>query len=366
MSVATSVGVVKEQVAEFKEPFRCISGAVLPSVELVYETYGQLSPAKDNAILICHALSGDHHAAGISSGEEQEIGWWEKMIGSGKPVDTDKFFVICSNNLGGCNGSTGPASIDSDTGKQYGPEFPSIKVEDWVNAQVLLVDKLGIDCLAAVVGGSIGGMQALSWAIKHPSRIKAAVLVAAAARLTTQNIAFNEIARQAIMRDPNFAAGNYYDSTPPRRGLALARMLGHVTYLSGADMERKFGRQRKDGDVFSVESYLRYQGHKFSDRFDANTYLLMTRALDAYDPAATADGDLAKAVAAVTAQFLVVSFTSDWRFPPERSRELVKALIAAGKSASYLELDAQGGHDAFLLDDENYHSAVAKFLARLI
>ncbi len=363
-----SIGEVAEHFAEFDKPFRFRSGASIERLKIAYETYGTLNPAHSNAVLVCHALSGHHHAAGERADAPDRLGWWDNMIGPGKPIDTDRFFVVSSNNLGGCDGTTGPSSIDPDTGKPYGPDFPTVRVEDWVAGQRLLADELGIDKFAAIVGGSIGGMQAVLWSIMYPERVGAAVVVACPPRLTSQNIAFNEIARQAIMRDPDFAAGRYYGGAGPRRGLAVARMLGHVTYLSNEDMERKFGRARREeaGDgMFQVESYLRYQGRKFAERFDANTYLMMTRALDAFDPASDAGGDLAAAFKPVLAHFLIVSFKLDWRFPPPRVREMVAALIDAGKEVSYAELDAPGGHDAFLMDDKHYHGAVRGFIDAL-
>ena len=365
--MSSGCGEVTERFARFARPFRFASGGQLPQLQIAYETYGELDARRANAVLVCHALSGHHHAAGIREDAPERSGWWDNMIGPGRPIDTDRFFVVSSNNIGGCNGSSGPSSLNPDTGKPYGRDFPRTRVEDWVEGQRLLADHLEIDRFAAVVGGSIGGMQALLWARRHPQRVGAAVVIACPPRLTSQNIAFNEIARQAIIRDPNYAAGDYYDDEPPRQGLAVARMLGHVTYLSDADMERKFGRAQRsagdgDGKIFQVESYLRYQGSKFSDRFDANTYLLMTRALDSFDPASYADGNLVAALAPAQARFLVVSFRHDWRFPPERCRELVAALVAAGKLVSYAELDAPGGHDAFLLDDAHYHAAVRGFL----
>lgn len=362
-----SLGEVKECFAEFPEPFQCASGETIGSLRLAYETYGKLNPARDNAVLVCHALSGHHHAAGTRAGAPDNPGWWDSMIGPGKPLDTDKFHILSVNNLGGCHGSTGPASIDPGTGKPYGPHFPKVCVEDWVEVQRMLADRMQIERFCAVTGGSIGGMQALSWAIHHPGRLRAAVIIAGTPGLTTQNIAFNEIARQAIMRDENYAGGDYYGKTRPSRGLAVARMLGHVTYLSDADMQRRFGRQRRADDdrVFQIESYLRYQGYKFSENFDANTYMLMTSALDAFDPAADAGGDLAAALAPATARFLVVSFRSDWRFPAERSMQLVRALISAGKEVSYANLNAQGGHDAFLMSDETYHRVVTGFMDSL-
>ena len=362
--MAASVGQVEGSLFEYKGKFRFVSGGELEHLTLAYETYGKLNDARDNAILVCHALSGHQHAAGERATEPKGTGWWDLMIGPGKPVDTERFFVIAANNLGGCHGSTGPASPDPATGRAYGPSFPEVRVEDWVEAQKLLAEHFGIERFHAVIGGSIGGMQALSWAIRHPTMLRRAVIIAGTPRLTTQNIAFNEIARQSIMRDPNFARGDFYAAAAPSHGLSVARMLGHITYLSDADLQHKFGRQRQeDRKTFEIESYLRYNGDKFAESFDANTYLLMTRALDAFDPAEATAGDLAVALAPATASFLVVSFKLDWRFPCARSRELVKAALAAGKQVSYAELEAAGGHDAFLKDDPTYHRVVKSFLA---
>ena len=357
------VGPVEGQEVAFKEPFRFSLGGEIKGLTLAYETYGKLNKNKSNALFVCHALSGHQHAAGTKKGDKSDVGWWDSMIGPEKPIDTDKFFVVVANNPGGCHGTTGPSSIDPDTKKPYGPKFPKVLVEDWVMAQKLLAAHLGIKEIAAVVGGSIGGMQALSWAINHPKDVRCAVIIAGTPQLTSQNIAFNEIARQSITCDPNFKDGNYYEGQGPESGLSVARMLGHVTYLSNEDMERKFGREvRDDTGDFQIESYLRYQGKKFSEKFDANTYLLMTRALDAFDPAADFDGDLAKALSPAKASFLVVSFQKDWRFPPDRSRKLVTALLAGKKKVSYAELSAGGGHDAFLLSDPTYHDVVRGFL----
>lgn len=358
------VGPVEGQQVTIDGPVKFAGGGELPSLTLAYETYGELSAARDNAVLVCHALSGHQHAAGTRRDDPKDVGWWDLMIGPGKPIDTERFFVVVMNNPGGCHGTTGPSSENPKTGKPYGPDFPKVCVEDWVEAQAKLADHLGIDRLAAVVGGSIGGMQALSWSVRHPERVRCAVIIAGTPKLTTQNIAFNEIARQSITNDPRFNDGDFYASGGPEGGLSVARMLGHVTYLSNEDMERRFGRETRDdtGD-FQIESYLRYQGRKFSERFDANTYLLMTRALDAFDPAADSGGDLAKALERATARFLVVSFRKDWRFPPERSRELVEALLANKQSVSYAELSADGGHDAFLLDDPVYHDVVRGFMS---
>ena len=357
------VGPVEGQQVTLGKPFRFMLGGDLPSLTLAYETYGRLDSKRGNAVFVCHALSGHQHAAGTRKDTPTDVGWWDVMIGPGKPIDTDRFFVVVANNPGGCHGTTGPSSVNPSTGRQYGPEFPKVRVEDWVEAQVRLAEHLGIKRIAAVVGGSIGGMQALSWSVRHPGMVRNAVIIAGTPKLTTQNIAFNEIARQSITNDPNFRDGNFYESGGPENGLSVARMLGHVTYLSNEDMERRFGRERRDdtGD-FQIESYLRHQGRKFSGMFDANTYLLMTRALDAFDPAADCDGDLAEALSPATAKFLIVSFKKDWRFPPERSKEIVKALLSRRKHVSYAELSAEGGHDAFLLNDSTYHDVVRGFL----
>ncbi len=373
MCESASVGIVSPKTAHFGEPLTLKSGATLPTFDLVYETYGTLNTAKSNAVLICHALSGNHHVAGKYSESDKYPGWWDNIIGPGKPLDTNKFFIIGLNNLGGCHGSTGPASTNPATGKPWGSDFPIVTVEDWVNTQARLADYLGIDCFAAVVGGSLGGMQALQWTLSYPDRVRHALVIASAPNLTAQNIAFNEVARQAIITDPEFYDGHYYEhGTVPRRGLRLARMLGHITYLSDDAMGEKFGRKLKHGEVkygfdveFEMESYLRYQGDKFAGEFDANTYLRMTRALDYFDPAAAFGGDLSAALRSATAQFLVVSFTSDWRFSPARSREIVKALLDSERSVSYAELTAEHGHDAFLMPDQHYHDVVRAYMNRI-
>ncbi len=357
-----SVGLVKSRTQHFSEPLELDSGACLPHYDLIYETYGELNATHSNAILICHALSSDHHAAGYNSPDDRKPGWWEVCIGPGKPIDTNRFFVVCSNNLGGCKGSTGPMSPHPETGTPYGPDFPIVTVRDWVRSQARLADALGIQQWAAVIGGSLGGMQALQWAMDFPDRLRHSVVIAAAPRLSAQNIAFNEVARQAIMSDPEFFNGRFYEhDTIPRRGLMLARMLGHITYLSDDAMRAKFGRELREGkprfgfDVeFEVESYLRYQGKAFVDRFDANTYLLMTKALDYFDPAKDFEDDLSRALANVQARFMVIAFTSDWRFAPDRSREIVKALLDGDKEVSYAEVVAHQGHDAFLMPIPNY------------
>lgn len=366
---ATSVGLVSPLLFQYKQPFALQNGTVLPSFDLVYETYGELNQAKSNAVLICHALSGHHHAAGYHQGDRKP-GWWEHCIGPGKAMDTNKLFVVSVNNLGGCHGSTGPRSTNPDTGQPYGPEFPQVVVKDWVASQALLANHLNIDHFLAVVGGSLGGMQALQWSIDFPQRVYNAVLIATAAKLTAQNIAFNEIARQAITTDPDYRAGNYrIEDTNPDRGLMLARMIGHVTYLSDDGMANRFGRELKSGDIdnagdveFQVESYLHHQGRSFTQRFDANTYLLMTRALDFFDPARETSGDLVAAFEQAQARFLVMSFTTDWRFSPERSKEIVDALIAAGKDVASTVIDSEHGHDSFLLPIDRYTSALRAYL----
>ncbi|MES2912197.1 MAG: homoserine O-acetyltransferase [Pseudomonadota bacterium] len=357
------------------------SGASIRAYDISYETYGQLNADRSNAVLICHALNASHHVAGVYADAGGEVipkseGWWDTMIGPGKPVDTDRFFVIGVNNLGSCFGTTGPMQVNPDTGEIYGADFPVVTVQDWVNAQARLLDALGIDTLAAVMGGSLGGMQALSWTLQYPDRVRHAVVVASAPNLTAENIAFNEVARRAIVTDPDFNGGNYSrKGVLPKRGLRIARMIGHITYLSDDVMNEKFGRQLREisaihetgykfstQDVeFEIESYLRYQGDKFSEYFDANTYLLITRALDYFDPASAFGGDLSAALAKATAKFLLVSFTTDWRFSPARSREIVKALLDNQRDVSYAEIDAPHGHDAFLLDDERYMGVVRSY-----
>jgi homoserine O-acetyltransferase len=361
----------------FPEPLLLRSGASIRAYDLSYETYGQLNADKSNAVLICHALNASHHVAGVYLDETGQVrdkseGWWDTMIGPGKPVDTNQFFVIGVNNLGSCFGSTGPTQINPDTGEVYGADFPVVTVQDWVNAQARLLDALGIETLAAVMGGSLGGMQALSWTLQYPERMRHAVVVASAPNLTAENIAFNEVARRAIVTDPDFHGGHFYrHGVLPKRGLRIARMIGHITYLSDDVMNEKFGRQRRTSagpykystqDVeFQIESYLRYQGDKFAEYFDANTYLLITRALDYFDPAIEFGGDLSRALAQAKAKFLLVSFTTDWRFSPARSREIVKALLDNQRDVSYAEIDAPHGHDAFLLDDARYMGVVRSY-----
>jgi len=366
-----SVGLVTPQTAHFDQLLLLACGRSLVPWQLVYETYGTLNETRSNAVLVCHALSGHHHAAGFHREDERKPGWWDSCIGPDKPIDTRRFFVVSLNNLGGCNGSTGPASVNPANGKAYGADFPVMTVEDWVKSQALLADRLGISQWAAVIGGSLGGMQALQWSISYPERIRHCVAIAAAPRLSAQNIAFNEVARQAILTDPDFFGGHFKEQgVIPKRGLMLARMVGHITYLSDDAMGEKFGRGLKSEKLnydfhsveFQVESYLRYQGEEFSGRFDANTYLLMTKALDYFDPAAANNGDLAQTLSAAKAQFCLMSFTTDWRFPPARSREIVDALLRAGKNVSYLEIDAQQGHDAFLLPIPRYLQALRSYL----
>jgi len=358
----------------FAEPLPLKSGAALRDYTLVYETYGTLNAARDNAVLVCHALNASHHVAGTYDGQPKSEGWWDNLVGPGKPLDTTKFFVIGINNPGSCFGSTGPMQVDPSTDQPYGAHFPVVTVEDWVDAQARLLDRLGITQLAAVLGGSLGGMQALSWSLRHPDRLRHCIAVATAPNLSAQNIAFNEVARRAIVTDPDFHGGHFYAyGTVPKRGLRVARMIGHITYLSDDSMEAKFGRSLK-GEAFGystqdiefeIESYLRYQGDKFSDYFDANTYLLITRALDYFDPAGEHGGDLTAAFAKARCKFQLVSFTTDWRFSPARSREIVKALLDNHLSVSYAEIDAPHGHDAFLLDDSRYHALLKQRFANI-
>jgi len=368
-----SVGLVTPQTIHFDDPLSLDSGQVLGEYDLIYESYGKLNEDKSNAILICHALSSDHHAAGYNSMEDRKPGWWEVCIGPGKPIDTNRFFVVSPNNLGGCRGSSGPVTINPKTGKTYGPDFPIVTVRDWVQSQAKLADKLGIQKWKAVIGGSLGGMQAAQWSIDLPDRIENAIIIAATPKLSAQNIAFNEVARQAIMSDPDFYEGRYYDHDAiPRRGLMLARMLGHITYLSDDAMRAKFGRELREGKLnfgfdveFQVESYLRHQGMSFVDRFDANTYLLMTKTLDYFDPASNFDNNLSAAFKNSLAHFLIISFTSDWRFSPGRSREFVKALLDCDKDVSYAEIEANHGHDAFLMPIPKYLEVFHAYMDRL-
>lgn len=370
---ADSVGIVAPERLHIDTPLPLECGRTLPSYELVYETYGSLNADRSNAVLICHALSGHHHAAGYHRMDERKPGWWDTAIGPGKAIDTNRFFVISLNNLGGCHGSSGPTSIDPATGKAFGPDFPMVTVRDWVRSQAALADTLGIEQFAAVIGGSLGGMQALQWSIEFPERLRHAVVIASAAKLSAQNIAFNEVARQAIMTDVDFYGGRYMDyGTLPKQGLSLARMIGHITYLSDDSMRDKFGRELKDGKIsfdfdveFQIESYLRYQGEKFSTSFDANSYLLMTKALDYFDPASEHQNSLAKALEPAQCKFLLASFATDWRFSPERSREISNALVQANKEVSYLAIDSPQGHDAFLMKIPRYLEGLSAYLTRV-
>ncbi len=370
---ADSVGLVSPLTQTFETPLKLDCGETLERYELIYETYGELNTAGSNAVLVCHALSGDHHAAGFSTENDTKPGWWDNCIGPGKPVDTNRFFVVSSNNLGGCAGSTGPLSIDPKTGKAFGPTFPIVTVRDWVESQARLADHLGIQRWAAVMGGSLGGMQALQWATDYPERVGHAVIIAAAPKLSTQNIAFNEVARQAIRKDPNFYGGYYLDhDAVPEYGLMIARMLGHITYLSDDALGSKFGRELRDGKLnfgydveFQIESYLRHQGESFVGRFDANSYLLMTKALDYFDPAQMFSGKLTPALKNITASSLVVSFSTDWRFSPERSREIVSALLENNLDVSYINIVSEHGHDSFLLDVPLYHELLGAYFERI-
>lgn len=370
---ADSVGLVTPQLLHFDQPLELRSGRVLAAYDLMVETYGTLNAERSNAVLICHALSGHHHVAGYHRMEDRKPGWWDSAVGPGKVIDTNKFFVVGLNNLGGCHGSTGPQSINPETGQEYGPDFPVLAVRDWVNSQARLADRLGIQQWAAVVGGSLGGMQALRWSISYPERLRHCLVIASAPKLTAQNIAFNEVARQAISKDPEFFGGRYREhGTVPKRGLMLARMLGHITYLSDDAMREKFGRELRSGKLsfdyeadFQVESYLRHQGESFSESFDANTYLLMTKALDYFDPTVDYDGDLSAALRGALCSYLLVSFTTDWRFSPARSREIVDALIAAGKRVSYAEVEAAQGHDAFLMPIPRYMEVFGGYMNRI-
>lgn len=369
---ADSVGLVTPQSQLFDRPLTLASGRQLDSYELVYETYGQLNSDRSNAILVCHALSGDHHAAGYHGAEDSKPGWWNLYIGPGKPIDTNRFFVVSLNNLGGCAGSTGPRSINPATGEAWGAGFPTLRVRDWVHSQARLMDTLGIGRLAAVIGGSLGGMQALRWALEYPDRVAHCIAIASAMKLSAQNLAFNEVSRRAITSDPGFSGGDYLgQQTLPRDGLALARMIGHITYLSHDLMGEKFGRELRSGSFalgqdsdieFQVQSYLRYQGERFSTSFDANTYILMTRALDYFDLAREYGDNPVEAFRHACCKFLVVSFSTDWRFPPLRSREIVDALLAARRGVSYAEIDSNLGHDAFLLPNQRYQQLLANYM----
>jgi homoserine O-acetyltransferase len=366
---------VKAERMHFSEPLALAAGGSFGGYELVFETYGKLNAERSNAILICHALNASHHVAGVN--DAGELGWWDNMVGAGKPIDTDRFFVLGVNNLGSCFGSTGPMSINPASGKAWGPDFPVLTVEDWVHAQARLADRLGIGCFAAVMGGSLGGMQALAWSLLYPQRLAHCICIASTPKLSAQNIAFNEVARRAIISDPEFHGGRFYDSgVVPKRGLQVARMIGHITYLSDDVMAERFGRLLRGRDPteayrytfdieFEIESYLRYQGEKFAGYFDANTYLIITRALDYFDPARVFAGDLSKTMAQASCRFFVASFTTDWRFSPERSREIVQALLACDLEVTYAEIDAAHGHDAFLLDNPQYHQLLRAYAERM-
>ena len=369
-----SVGIVKPNLVNIEQSLNLDCGKTLDNFSLIYETYGNLNQEKNNAILICHALSGDHHAAGYHSVDDKKPGWWDSCIGPGKPFDTNKFFVVSLNNIGGCMGSTGPNTVDKNSGNEYGPDFPIVTVNDWVKSQKLLADYLGIDAWACVIGGSLGGMQAMQWAISYPDKIKNSIIIASAAKLSAQNIAFNEVARQAIITDPEFHNGRYNNfGVVPKRGLSIARMLGHITYLSDDSMRQKFGRDLREGKLhfgydvdFQVESYLRYQAQAFVERFDANTYLLMTKALDYFDPAQKYSGNLSQAFKDTKARFLVVSFTSDWRFSSSKSHEIVKYLVKARKNVSYSEIESNNGHDAFLMPIPQYLGVLRNFMSNVL
>jgi len=374
MSQENSVGIVAPEYVEFTEPIRLKSGQQLPGFKLVYETYGALNKKRSNAVLVCHALSAGHHVAGFYADQPENIGWWDNLVGPGKPLDTRKFFVVGVNNLGGCHGSTGPLSINPETGKRYGADFPLTMVEDWVDAQARLADHLKIQTWAVVIGGSLGGMQAITWSLLYPDRLRHAIAIAVAPKLSAQNIAFNEVARQAILSDPDFRGGHYVEhGVVPVNGLKLARMIGHITYLSDDQMDEKFGRQLRYGEFhfnfdvdFEIESYLRHQGDKFVGFFDANTYLITTKALDYFDPAYTYGGDLNAAFAKAKANFLIISFSTDWRFSPARSLEIVNALVHNRLNVAYAEVDCDFGHDSFLLDDAQYHAIIRAYLENIL
>jgi len=366
--------IVKSKQFKSVSPLKLSSGKVLDEYELTYETYGNLNKNKNNAVLVCHALSGNHHLAGKYSNTDKHPGWWDNLIGPNKSLDTNKFFVIGINNLGGSDGSSGPKSINKKTKKPWGSKFPIATVEDWVNSHEALITSLNISKLAGVVGGSLGGMQAIQWSLQFPERIKHAIVIAAAPNLTAQNIAFNEVARQSIITDPDFNKGNYYEkNTHPSRGLRIARMLGHITYLSDDVMESKFGRKLKNKDYqydfsteFEIESYLNYQGDKFAKEFDANTYIRMTKALDYYDPANGSKPNLSKIFKKIKSKFLVIAFTSDWRFSPDRSKEIVKALLDNNLDVKYAEITAASGHDAFLMAEPRYHAILKSYFNKIL
>ena len=374
MTSKNNIGIVKPKIFKSLTPLRLKSGKILKEYNLIYETYGQLNKKRDNAVLVCHALSGNHHLAGKYSASDKYPGWWDNLIGPNKPLDTNKFFVIGINNLGGSDGSSGPKSINKLTKKPWGAKFPIATVEDWVKSHEALISSLDISKLAAVIGGSLGGMQAIQWAIQYPEKIKNAVVIAAAPNLTAQNIAFNEVARQAIITDSDFNKGDYYKKNKlPKKGLRIARMLGHITYLSDDVMGSKFGRKIKNKNYkydfsteFEIESYLNYQGDKFAEEFDANTYIRMTKALDYYDPANGSKPNLSKIFKKIKSKFLVIAFTSDWRFSPDRSKEIVKALLDNNIDVKYAEITAASGHDAFLMEQPRYHAILKSYFNKML
>ena len=373
MKEINSIGIVKPKIFKCADPIKLSCGMTLDNYELIYETYGKLNKNKDNAVLVCHALSGNQHVAGKHKKTDKHPGWWDSLVGPGKPLNTNKFFVIGVNNLGGNEGSTGPKSINPKTKKVWGSSFPIITVEDWVKTQKTLINYLGIQRLSSVIGGSLGGMQALEWNLQFPNEVKNTIIIAAAPNLTAQNIAFNEVARQSIITDPDFQKGNFYTKkNKPKRGLRVARMLGHITYLSNDAMKSKFGRKKKNKDFqydfnteFEIESYLNYQGDKFAKEFDANTYIRMTKALDYYDPTKQNKKKLSAVFKKIKSKFLVISFTSDWRFSPARSKEIVKSLLDNNINVSYAEISAESGHDAFLMSDDNYHEILNSFFKNI-
>ena len=374
MKEINSIGIVKPKIFKCADPIKLSCGMTLDNYELIYETYGKLNKNKDNAVLVCHALSGNQHVAGRHKKTDKHPGWWDSLVGPGKPLNTNKFFVIGINNLGGNEGSTGPKSINPKTKKVWGSSFPIITVEDWVKTQKTLINYLGIQKLSSVIGGSLGGMQALEWNLQFPNEVKNTIIIAAAPNLTAQNIAFNEVARQSIITDPDFQKGNFYTKkNKPKRGLRVARMLGHITYLSNDAMKSKFGRKKKNKDFqydfnteFEIESYLNYQGDKFAKEFDANTYIRMTKALDYYDPTKQNKKKLSAVFKKIKSKFLVISFTSDWRFSPARSKEIVKSLLDNNINVSYAEISAESGHDAFLMSDDHYHEILSSFFKNIL
>ena len=353
----------------FKDTLTLQSGQALSGFDLMTETYGELNLEKTNAVLVCHAFSGNHHAAGMKTGDKKP-GWWDEIIGDGKTIDTKKFFVVSLNNLGGCHGSSGPTSIAADSGQSYGASFPEVSVSDWVETQKLLADHFGIDCWEMVAGGSLGGMQALQWAVSYPSRIKKAAIIAASSKISTQNIALNEVAREIIKKDENFHNGDYLaKGESPKKGLKAARMLGHITYLSESNMSKRFGRKlqdpenKMDADVnYEVENYLQYKGEQFAKTFDANSYILMTKAMDSFDPAKGFDNDLVACLQNVQAKLLIASFDSDWLFPKEYGLEIQMSAIKAGINSTYIELEGDYGHDSFLFHSDRYSTALKNFL----